>query len=170
MIMTRPESTEYAPYFERYISLVPAGDLLATLAVQPVAELIEGLSEERADFRYADGKWSVKEVLGHIIDTERIMAYRALRVGRNDATGLPGFEQDPYVEFGGFGARTLEDLVGEFRVVRAATLCLLRGMPAEAWARAGRADGKAVTARALAWLIAGHELYHARIYRERYGL
>ena len=132
--------------------------------------MLEGLSAERAEYRYAEGKWSVKEALGHIIDTERIMSYRALRVGRNDATDLPGFEQDPFVEFGGFRGRTLADLLAEFRAVRVATLCLLRGMPGEAWARTGRADGKAVTARALAWIIAGHERYHAGIYRERYGL
>lgn len=168
--MIRPEGTEYAPYFDRYVSLAPAGDLLATLAAQPVAALLEGVSEERGEYRYDAGKWSVKEALGHIIDTERIMAYRALRVARNDATELPGFEQDPYVEFGGFGARSLVDLVGEFRAVRAATLCLLRGLPEEAWGRWGTASGNAVTARALAWIIAGHELYHERIYRGRYGL
>lgn len=111
----RPESSEYAPYFDRYISQVPAGDLISTLELQPVAVLLEGLSAERAEYRYAEGKWSVKEALGHIIDTERIMAYRALRVGRNDATDLPGFEQDPYVEFGGFGGRTLADLLAEFQ-------------------------------------------------------
>ncbi len=166
----RPDITEYAPYFDRYVSQVPAGDLIQTLEVQPVAGMLAGVSEARAEYRYAEGKWSVKEALGHIIDTERIMAYRVLRVGRNDATDLPGFDQDPYVTHGGFGLRTLADLLEEFRAVRASTLCLLRGMPAEAWAREGRADGKAVTARALAWIIAGHELYHARILRERYGL
>ncbi|MBL0155563.1 MAG: DinB family protein [Bryobacterales bacterium] len=88
--MIRPEGTEYAPYFDRYVSLAPAGDLLATLAAQPVAALLEGVSEERGEYRYDAGKWSVKEALGHIIDTERIMAYRALRVARNDATELPG--------------------------------------------------------------------------------
>ena len=97
-----PEVTEYATYFDRYVSLVPPGDLFSTLATQPVAGLLFGLSEERAGFRYADGKWTVKEVLGHVIDTERIMSYRALRVGRNDSTDLPGFEQDPFVTFGGF--------------------------------------------------------------------
>lgn len=168
--MIRPESTEYAPYYDRYVSLAPAGDLLATLAAQPVAALLAEVAEERGEYRYAAGKWSVKEALGHMIDTERIMAYRALRVARNDATELPGFEQDPYVESGGFGERTLVDLVGEFRAVRAATLCLLRGLPAEAWGRWGTASGNRVTARALAWIIAGHELYHERIYRERYGL
>lgn len=168
--ITRPESAEYAPYFERYISQVPESGPLASLAAQPVATLLAGLGEDRAEYRYAEGKWSVKEALGHVIDTERMMAYRTLRIGRNDATELPGFEQDPYVEFGGFGGRTLADLLEEFRAVRAATLCLLRGMPAEAWLRGGRVDGKPVTARALVWIIAGHELYHEQIYRERYGL
>jgi hypothetical protein len=170
MGIDRPASTEYAPYFDRYISQAPAGDLMQALAAQPVAGILAGVSEERAGYRYAEGKWSVKEALGHIIDTERIMAYRALRVGRGDSTGLPGFDQDPYVAHGGFDARTLADLLEEFRAVRAATLCLMRGMPAEGWVREGRADGKAVTARALVWIIAGHELYHARILRERYGL
>ncbi len=170
MAITRPERAEYAPYFDRYIELVPAGDLLTALAAQPVAELLAGVSEERAGYRYAEGKWSVAEALGHIIDTERIMSYRALRAGRNDATDLPGFDQDPFVEHGGFGARPLANLLEEFRAVRTSTLCLLRGMPAEAWTRTGRASGNPITARALAWIIAGHELYHAGIYRDRYGL
>ena len=168
--ITRPEATEYAPYFGRYVSLVPPGDLISTLMLQPAATLLAGLSEERGEYRYAAGKWSVKEALGHIIDTERIMSYRVLRVGRADTTDLPGFDQDPYVDHAAFGARKVADLLEEFRAVRASTICLLRGMPAEAWTRAGRAGGNPVTARALAWIIAGHELYHTDIYRQRYGL
>src|SRR5687767_12387704 len=114
--MTKPDQTEYAPYFEKYISLVPEGEIVATLGkqIESTLSLILGLSADQGDHRYAPDKWSVKEVIGHLIDAERIFAYRALRFARNDATPLPGFEEDDFVANAGFGARSLADLAEEF--------------------------------------------------------
>jgi DinB superfamily/ClpX C4-type zinc finger len=163
-----PDPSEYAPYYGRYISLVPGTDLFAALRAQrpETLELFSGLNGDR---QYAAGKWTVKEVLGHLIDTERIMAYRALRIARNDATPLPGFEQDDYVRYGGFGACRLTDLMDEFDCVRETTLFLFEKLPAEAWLRRGTASENAVSARALGYIIAGHELHHRRILKEKYA-
>lgn len=128
------------------------------------------MDESDADATYAPGKWSIKEVAGHIVDTERIMAYRLLRIARGDSTPLPGFEQDDYVRDGNFASRTLANLIEEFRLVRAATLALLQGLDGEALVRRGLADGKPVSARALAYIIAGHERHHLDILQQRYGL
>ena len=165
----RPAPGEYAPYYERYVSLV-AGDVLETLERQgaETASLLGGLAEEQGGARYAPDKWSVKELVGHLIDCERIFTYRLLRVARGDRTPIEGFDQDPYVANSNAGARTLESLAAEFGHVRAATLALARGLDAEAWSRSGVANENEVTARALAHIIAGHEAHHVRILRERY--
>lgn len=167
----RPGTDEYAPYFGRYIDLVPDGDLLQTLREQfvPTVQLLAPLREEQANYRYAEGKWSVKEVLGHMIDTERIFAYRVLRIARNDATPLPGFEQDDYVKYGPHARLPWSDLMEEFQVVRSASLCLLRGLDGEALARRGTSSNNPTSARALAWVIAGHERAHMGVFRERYA-
>ena len=128
------------------------------------------LSEARALHRYAPGKWSVKEVLGHLCDTERIYAYRALRFARNDATPLPGFEEDDYVPAGRFDARPLRDLLDEWQAVRSATLALYRGLDGDALLRRGVANGNLISVRAMAWLAAGHALHHLGVLRERYGV
>lgn len=165
----RPEATEYATHFEKYVSLVE-GDVLETLARQgaETAALLGGIQEDAAGSRYEPGKWSVKELVGHIIDAERIFAYRALRFARGDQTPLEGFDQDPYVASGDFDARTLTSLAEEFGHVRASTLALLRPLGPEAWARRGAANDNEVTVRALAYMLAGHEAHHVRILRERY--
>lgn len=165
----RPAPTEYAPYYERYVSLV-AGDVLEALERQgaETAALLGGLSEEQGGARYAPDKWSVKELVGHLIDTERILSYRLLRVARGDRTPIDGFDQDPYVANSNADARTLRSLAEEFGHVRAATLALARGLDAAAWSRSGVANENEVTARALAHIIAGHETHHVRILRERY--
>jgi uncharacterized damage-inducible protein DinB len=165
-----PNTNEYAPYYEKYLSLVPPGDVLATLENQIKSSLstLRGLSEEQADSRYAPDKWSIKEVVGHIIDSERIFSYRAFRFARNDQTALPGFEQDDYVRAGNFGNRRLSDLVDEFELVRGSTLHLLRSLDDEAWLRRGIANDNEVSVRALAYILAGHEIHHMRIIRERY--
>jgi hypothetical protein len=169
-VIPRPASDEYAPYYGRYVERVPEGDLGETLEAQ-LAEtqaLIRSIPERRGTTRYAPGKWSIKGVLGHVIDTERIMSYRALRIGRGDATPLPGYEQNDYVPIGGFDERTLQDLSGELASVRQATLHLFRHFDAAALARRGTASGHPVTARALAYIIAGHERHHVAVLRDKY--
>jgi uncharacterized damage-inducible protein DinB len=168
--MTRPDASEYASYFEKYTSLVPAGDIVETLSRQLESTLstLRGITEEQSDSRYAEGKWSIKELLGHIIDGERIFSYRALRFARGDRTPLSGFEQDDYVAGGNFAERSMSDLIEEFEHVRRASLSLFRHLNAEAWTRNGEASDNQISVRALAHIIAGHETHHIRILRERY--
>jgi len=168
--VARPRPGEYAPYYERYISQIDGEDILSTLDQQrrQMLLLLSCREEEEGDFRYAPEKWSAKEVLGHICDTERVFAYRALRIARADATPLEGFEQDDYVRNGGFMQRPLSDLVEEFIAVRRATISLLRNLDEPAWLRRGIANKSEVTVRALAYIIAGHELHHRRILEEKY--
>lgn len=167
-----PAEGEYAPFYAGYVALASQGDLLTRLEaqVQEVSELLRGLSEEEALARYAPGKWSVKEVAGHLADTERIMSYRALRIARGDTTPLPGFDENTFVATAGFDARPLASLVEEWETVRRASLFLLRGFDGEAAARAGTASGAPITARALAYIIAGHVAHHLEILRTRYSL
>jgi hypothetical protein len=166
----RPQPGEYAPYFERYILLVPGHDVLAALEDQrrQMLLLLSGRTEADGDLRYAPEKWSLKEVLGHINDTERIMSYRALRISRGDATPLAGFEQDDYIRNGPFAHCTLADLIEDYIAVRRATVSLLRNLDQTAWSRRGVANKNEVTVRALAYTIAGHELHHRRIVEEKY--
>ncbi len=166
----RPEPGEYAPYYERYISLVQGDNILSILDTQrrQTMLLLSGRDEEDGNFSYAPGKWSTKEVLGHLCDTERIFAYRALRIARGDTTPLPGFEQDNYVRNGPFASRSLGDLIEEFIAVRRASLSLLRNLDEAAWMRRGVASKNEVTVRALAYMIAGHELHHRKILEEKY--
>jgi hypothetical protein len=164
-----PDASEYAPYYGRYISLV-SGDILAALEDQPreTMALLSTLTEAQAQFRYAPDKWSIKEILGHVIDTERIFAYRALRIARNDATPMEGYEQDDYVRNGDFDRCALADLLDEFTCVRRATLSLLQKLTPEAWLRRGIANKNEVSVRALAYIIAGHELHHRKVLEEQY--
>jgi hypothetical protein len=168
--IARPQPGEYAPYYDRYISLVQGEDILNTLDQQrrDTMLLLSCRDEEDGNFRYAPEKWSAKEVLGHVCDTERVFAYRALRISRADATPLEGFEQDDYVRNGPFANRPLSDLVEDFIAVRRATLSLLRNLDEAAWTRRGIANKNEVTVRALAYTIAGHELHHRRILEEKY--
>jgi uncharacterized damage-inducible protein DinB len=172
LLATPPAADEYGAYYARYVGLVPAGDLLRLLPAQldDTAALLDRFGEARADHRYAPGKWSVREVVGHLADTERVFAYRALRIARGDATPLPGFDQDAYVEHGGSGGRSLAGLVRELRAVRQATVALLGGLDDAALARRGTASGQPLTPRAAAYMIAGHELHHAAILRELYAV
>ena len=167
---TQPQTNEYAPYYEKYVSLVPEGDVVTTLSRQldDTLSFLRGLTEAQGNSRYAPGKWSIKELVGHIIDTERIVAHRAFRFARNDQTPLPGFEQDDYVRVGNFDNRRLSDLADEFEQVRRATLSLLRSLDDDAWLRRGAANETEVSVRALAYILAGHETHHMQIVRERY--
>jgi uncharacterized damage-inducible protein DinB len=170
VVAGRPASDEYAPYADVYISLIQGDDVLAVLEQQrrDMVLLLSGRDEDDGNRRYAPGKWSAKEVLGHICDTERIFAYRALRIARNDKTPLPGFEQDDYVRAAPFVRCPLADLVEDFIAVRRATLSLLRSLDETAWLRRGLANQNEVSVRALAYTIAGHELHHRRILEQRY--
>jgi uncharacterized damage-inducible protein DinB len=170
LVIARPESGEYAPYYERYISLIEDNDILATLDRQrrEMVLLLSGLSEEQGDFRYAPEKWSAKQVLGHVCDTERVFAYRALRISRGDATPMEGFEQDDYVKNGPFARHVIAEVIEDYIAVRRATISLLRSLEEAAWSRRGVANKNEVTVRALAFTIAGHEAHHRRILEEKY--
>ncbi|GGF76504.1 hypothetical protein GCM10010912_21990 [Paenibacillus albidus] len=135
---------------------------------QQVLAMFGGLSEEKGDYRYAPGKWSIKEVLGHLIDTERIMSYRLLRIARGDKTPLAGFEEGDYVAAAGFGRFTLQELLGQYKAVRESTLALVASLPEEVSTLAGTANGNPISARAQAAILIGHELHHLNIIRERY--
>jgi uncharacterized damage-inducible protein DinB len=168
--IARPQPGEYAPYYDRYISLVASSDILGTLDTQrrQTMILLSGRDERDGDYRYAPDKWNAKEVLGHVCDTERIFAYRALRIARGDATPLAGFEQDDYVKNGPFANAPLAEIIEDYIAVRRATLTLLRNLDETAWMRRGVASNNEVSVRALAYMIAGHELHHRRILEEKY--
>jgi hypothetical protein len=170
MQLAKPQPGEYAPHYEKYISLVSGNDIVNVLEAQRLQtlHLFAGRSEREGNFRYGPDKWTVKEVVGHISDTERIFAYRALRIARGDQTPIEGFEQDDYVRGGGFGERTLANLAEEFGHVRNATVALFRSLGKEAWTRRGVANKNEVSVRALAFIIAGHELHHRAILEDRY--
>jgi len=166
----RPQAGEYAASYEKYVALVAGADILSALDGQKLvtSQLLAARSEREGNFRYAPDKWSVKEVVGHVADCERIFAYRALRIARGDQTPLAGFEQDDYVRNGGFAERTVAELAEEFTQVREATIALFRGLDETAWQRRGVANNNEVTVRALAYIVAGHELHHRRILEEKY--
>ncbi|MGZ8412027.1 MAG: DinB family protein [Gemmatirosa sp.] len=166
----RPDADEFAPYYARYIAQVPDGDVLDTLErqLEEMVALMDRFGETGSMHRYAEGKWSVKEVLGHIADAERIFAYRALCAARGESGGLPGFDENAYVANANFDARTLNSLLGELTATRRATLALFRSLDAETLARRVVANGVPVSVRALAWIVAGHERHHQVILRERY--
>jgi hypothetical protein len=166
----KPQTNEYAPYYEKYVSLVPEGDVAETLSRQgeETLALLQGIGEDRAGHRYEPGKWSIKQVVGHIVDTERIFSYRALAIARGERQPLPGMEQDEYMAGADFDSRTLADLAEEFSHVRRANVLMFRNLDAAAWTRRGTASDNEVTVRALAYIIAGHEAHHVRILRERY--
>jgi hypothetical protein len=167
---TRPAKSEYLPFYETYIALVPDGDVVATLANQmnETQALLRSLPASVATYRYAPDKWSVNELVGHLIDSERNFAIRALRFARNDATPLPGFEQEDYVRNANFDAYPLVDLASELESLRQSTVFLFRHIDEEAWMRRGVANNAEVSVRALAYIIAGHELHHREILGSRY--
>jgi hypothetical protein len=166
----RPEAGEYAPYYEKYVSRVPGNDILATLDEQrrQTLLLLSGRTEEDGEVRYAPGKWSVKEVIGHVCDVERVFSYRALRFARNDATPIPGFDENNYIANSPYARVPLPDLVEDFIAVRRATLSLFRNFDEPAWTRRGLANNNEVSVRGLAYIIAGHELHHRTMLQEKY--
>ncbi|MBI1798043.1 MAG: DinB family protein [Candidatus Eisenbacteria bacterium] len=170
--ITRPNADEHIEYYARYIAL-PAGDdgLEAMRATgESLAALMKGVDEKKAMHRYAPGKWSVKEVVNHVCDGERVFGYRALTFARADQTPLPGFDENQWVPNADSDRRPIAEIVHEFRAVRAASLALFGSFGPEDAMRRGSANGHAISVRALAWIIAGHGLHHERLLRDRYGL
>ncbi len=169
-LIARPDATEYLPYYGRYIALAQEGDIVATLGVQIEATvaLLRSLPESKGAFRYAPDKWSIKQLVGHMSDTERIFADRALRFSRNDATPLPGFEENDYVRNASFDDYSLADLAAGLQSVRRSTLFLFTHMTPEASMRRGKANNAEISVRAIAHVIAGHEIHHMNVVRERY--
>jgi hypothetical protein len=161
-MLTRPADTEYAEFYKNYIARVPESPVLDFLAKQlgDYRQLLVGVSEEAASAAAAPGKWSIKQVLGHLCDTERVMTYRALRFARGDAGELRGFEQDDYVREAQSNSRSLDDLLTELESIRKATIALFGSLPPEAEMRSGIANGNKVTVRALAYIAAGHAQHH----------
>jgi len=166
----RPAPDEFFEYYGKYIGKVPGEDALSALSSQipETLGLLRPATEEQALHRYAPGKWSIKEVVGHLMDSERVFCYRALRFARADEKPLQGFDEKAWVPPGRFDARALKDLAAEFDAVRRATIALFSGLDADALARHGTANNNPITVRALAWIIAGHERHHVAILRERY--
>jgi len=169
--MERPGAREAAPYYFRYIDLVPSGDVLSVLEGQTreTVALLEPISEERSRHRYAPDKWSIRQVLSHVNDAERVFASRALWFARGFESPLPSFDQETSAAAAGADERTWASHVDEFQAVRAATLALFRSLAPEAWARRGVASGTPVTVKALAYIVAGHVFHHAAVLRERYA-
>ena len=167
----KPKDGEFPPYANMYIQLLPGdGQLLKHLKNNFIAtkELILSLPEGKLNYRYAENKWTIKEIMVHIIDDERIYAYRALRFARNDETELPGFEQDDYVLYSRANERSIENIMEEYEAVRRSTIALFDGLPEDSFLRMGIANNNKVTVRALAYHIAGHELHHINIIKEKY--
>jgi hypothetical protein len=169
---TRPAITEYAPAYAGYVGLVPEDDVLAAIEAQSAdtQKLLASLDESKAAFRYAESKWSVKEVFGHVIDAERVFAYRALAIARGETQPLPGFDEGTYVSNAGFDSWKLGDLSEHYALVRRSTIVLFRNFPEQAWERQGTASGYGVTVRACAAIIVGHERHHVGVLRDRYHL
>jgi len=172
MATPRPDPSEFAPYYATYVSLVPDGDIAERLAAQleeSVAQL-GSVPAQRERYRYAEGKWSIREALGHVIETERMFIGRALWIARTPGIELPGMDQDAWIVTGEHDERTLASHLEEWRAVRASTLALLEGLPASALARRGVASGVTFSVRAFFWIVAGHELHHRALFRDRYGV
>ncbi len=170
MTNRRPEDHESHDYFKLYINQVSGDDFLQTLKEvhHNSIEFYKKIPVEKWDYRYDEGKWSIKEVLIHILDTERIFAYRALRIARNDKTPLQGFEQDDYVPFYNVENRSITSLLDEFDALRRSTIAMFQNFDDAMLERMGTASEHPVSVRALAYMIAGHEIHHLRILRERY--
>jgi len=166
----RPAATEHHPYFSRYIDQNVEDDVIAALENQitEALALLGAIPESKAGHRYAPEKWSIRQVVAHLIDSERVFAYRALRFARTDSTPLPGFDEAVYAPASGADRRTLADLTAEYECVRRANLHFFRGLDEAAWLRSGNANENPVSVRALAWIIAGHGRHHAQVLKERY--
>ena len=168
----QPLESEYAPYYHAYISQVSEDDILPVLRSQTDAldVLLGRVTPERETYRYAEGKWSVREMIGHLIDGERVFGYRAFCIARGETQNLPGFEQNDYILTAPYDRIELEDLLSEFRLVRLSNIAMFRTLDEGAWVRIGTANGNQVSVRAVAFIMAGHVRHHMDVLRERYEL
>jgi len=168
--ITRPETSEYAPYYGTYVQLVPEQDVLRAMKLQldETLQFLRGLPESTGDRRYAPDKWSIKEVIGHMIDAERVFAQRALFFARKCESHLPSYDQEVWTAAATFGEATMEDLISEFELVRRSNLYFFQGLSEDAWTRRGIASDCEFTVRSLAYIILGHERHHLSILRSRY--
>jgi len=170
-MLLRPTEQEYEPAFARYISLVPEGNFFELLQAQTQQnrDFFEGLSEEAGNYRYAPGKWSLKEVLGHVMDGERIFSYRTLCIARGEQQPLPGFDENEYARIAGYDQIPLQKVLQQYDALRSSTRLLLEQLPDSAWTTKGTSNQKPISVRALAYIIAGHERHHMGVIAERYG-
>ena len=166
----RPAPTDYADFYANYVSLVTEDDVLTAIQTQSseMQKLMASIDDARGSYRYAEGKWSVKEVFGHVIDAERVFGYRALCIARGDQNSLPGFDEQLYMSNANFDDWKIGDLGELYALTRRANIVFFRNLPDEAWDRRGTANDSLVTVRALAFIIAGHERHHLQVLRERY--
>jgi uncharacterized damage-inducible protein DinB len=169
-MIERPNKDEFAPYYLSYVNLVSEGEIISILEQQrnDFILMLTNVSEGQGYFRYAPGKWSVKEVIGHMVDTERIMAYRLLCIARGEKASLPGFDENQYVAQASFNSQTIEQLIENYSIVRQSTILLLKSLDTESWIKTGSANHSEITVRALSFIIAGHELHHRHIVNDRY--
>ncbi len=170
LVISKPDENEHDPYYRRYIDLVHSNDILKTLSIQIDGSLalLRSIPSSKSLFRYAPDKWSVNQVVGHIIDSERVFAYRALTFARNDKTSLPGFEQEDWVRGSSFDSFALAELISEFEGVRRSNIYFFQHLTADEWLRQGKANNAGISVRALAYIIAGHELHHIHILKTKY--
>lgn len=170
MTLQRPEPSEHDPYYGLYIDQAPEGDILTNLDSELTAtlRLLEGLSEEHESHRYAEGKWSIREIVGHLIDTEWTFSYRGLCFARTDPAELPGFDQDLWVRASNASERPLADLLANLAAARRSSLAIFRGFNDEEWMRRGVANGVSFTVRTIPYILAGHDVHHRKVLQERY--
>lgn len=168
----RPTSNDYASFYASYVARVPEEDVIAALEKQgrETAALFREIDDTKAGYRYADGKWSVKEVVGHLTDAERVFAFRTLAFARGDESPLPGFDEETYVRNAEFDRQPMSLVVEQYEVGRRSTLLLLKSLQQSDWEKRGVANDAEVSVRALAYIIVGHERHHLSVLRERYGL
>ncbi len=168
--MKRPEENEYSDWYAGYVSLVQEADIISALQnqIDEIKDFFSAISVEKELYRYADGKWTIKEVLGHLIDGERVFAYRAFRFGRNDANPLTGFDENPYVANSNSNDRKLADLIEEFTLLRTANMFVFNNLKESDWDNIGIASENEISVRALAYIMVGHVRHHVKILKERY--
>jgi hypothetical protein len=171
-MIERPQVGEYDPYYEKYISLFEGSDLLEAIEgqIREMLDLVSTVPPDRENYRYAENKWSIREVLGHLIDSERIFGYRAFCISRGETAPLPWYDENEYVARSGYGERTLADLLSELTMLRDSNLAFLRRLKDEDWTRTGTACNRNVSVRALIFILAGHLYHHVAVLRDKYGL